>query len=325
MQKDRDVHTYIDESGTFAIPKRTGPSVSCVGAVIVPDASHDAIMRDFLALAKAWPRAANGEIKGRLLNENQFYDAIELLAGHGVLFDCIMMDVGLHEARDAEQQRDVYAARVRAAGTLRHRPSLIAQVQAIANDIRALTPQQYMQLVAMTELVAAVLSTKVLYFAQSQPREIGAFHWRIDAKGQKLTTAERIWDTLLPSMLESRSMREPDIHLIGADYSHYERFMVASSREDLNARRAAYGAPALPPDVEPGTATDINKVMREHFEFGDSVQHIGLQIADVVTSIAARAGRGHVRKRAWWHFGQVDAAAVAAKRSHTSHSDASAQ
>jgi hypothetical protein len=45
------MHVYIDESGTFSIPKRIkGPSISCAGALTIPTSRHDQILDDFRKL-----------------------------------------------------------------------------------------------------------------------------------------------------------------------------------------------------------------------------------------------------------------------------------
>lgn len=295
------MHIYIDESGTFAIPKREGPSISCAGAVVVADRTREELLREFLVLSTKWPRDPKGEIKGRLLRENDFYDLVELLVHYDVLFDCIAIDMGLHDEAAIAQHRDRQAQKIEAAVTPRHHPNMIRQMNEIAGQIRKQSPQQHAQFITMNELVLAVLETKLLYFAQVAPVEIGRFSWRIDAKADKLTTSEKIWRTLAPTVLEAASYREPGVHLMGADYSHFARFDTKLSDREIQARRTFYGAEER---RGPG-GYDIGLVLREDMKFEDSRLNTGLQLADAVVSLAARAMRGNIGRRAWWHLGKL--------------------
>jgi hypothetical protein len=300
------LHICIDESGTFCIPTRVGPSVSCVGALIIPDSTFTAAIEDFRVFTKGWPRDPHGEIKGRLIRDpNQFYDYIELLRQHRCFFDCVAIDMGLHDEAIVVAHRDAQAARITANLTERHKPSLIAQLNQIAADMKNMSLQQYVQLVAQNELVNSVLQSKPLYYCQAAPSEIGNFHWCIDAKSNTRTRAEHVWRDLAPGLLESRSFREPGIALIGGDYSHFDRFRSKLSEKDLEARRAYHHS-------QPGGDVNFNnggfdpgKILREDLAFKDSRDTAELQMADVVTSIAARALRGNVGRRAWWNLGHV--------------------
>jgi hypothetical protein len=299
------VHICIDESGTFCIPTRTGPSISCVGALTIPDSAFAVAINDFKVLTKNWPRDDQGEIKGRLIRDpNQFYDYIELLRMHGCFFDCVAIDMGLHDKATVIAHRDEQARRVVSGLTARHQPSLVAQLNQIAADMTAMSPQQYVQFVAQNELINAVLQTKTLYYCQAAPAEIGNFRWRIDAKSNTRTRAEHIWRVLAAGLLEARSFREPGIALIGGDYSHFDRFKSTLTEKDVESRRAYHRLKSLP-DERRGPGFDPGKILREDLEFKDSRETIELQMADVITSIAARALRGNVGRRAWWNLGQI--------------------
>lgn len=288
------MHIFIDESGSFAIPRERKPAGNCVGAVIIRDAALNAVLQDFAALSKNWVRTKHGEIKGRLLDENQFYDTIEMLAVHDVLFDCAAIDLGLHLSDEIEAHKEIQAQKLEAALTPEHQPEMIADVKRIAAELRAVSLPSYIQNIVQTELVQAVLRSKVLYFAQVYPSELGHFSWRIDAKDDAKTGAEKLWETLVHPTLEARSIREPDVHLIGADYSHYERFMT-----DLPKDRPRHS------ERSDDRGTDLKLLLNEDRKFEDSKNLLGLQIADVLTSIVGRAMRGNIRARAWWHLGKL--------------------
>jgi hypothetical protein len=299
------VHICIDESGTFSIPRRRGPSISCVGALTIPDSTFGTVTDRFTELSASWPRD-HGEIKGRLIRDpNNFYDYVGLLVAHGCFFDCVALDMGLVDASVVAAHRDAQASRLVAGLNENHRPALIYQMRGIANEMRAMPLQQYAQFVAQIDVVNSILSTKPLYYCQAAPAEIGNFHWRIDAKDSTRTRAEHIWRMLTPGLLESRSFREPSIALIGGDYSHFDRFRSRLSEEEMEARRSYHRAQPMPDNVLGEGGFDPGKILREDMEFADSRQRIELQMADVITSLAARALRGNVGRRAWWHLGQI--------------------
>jgi hypothetical protein len=255
-------------------------------------------------LSRDWPRSEQGEIKGRLLSENHFYDLVELLSAHGALFDCIAIDTGLHQDAEAVTQQERQARNLEAAVTEQHQPSMIADVMETSNLIRKLSIPQYLQFVAMVEVVEACLRTKTLFLAQVAPRELGRFCWRIDAKDETRTQAEDLWRKLLPMILESRSVRNPDIHLAEGDYSHFKRFLVDIPASEVKRRQVALG---VTPRSDGGakSGTNISLLMGEDMDFADSKTSVGLQLADTVTSLAARAMRASIGRRAWWHLGKL--------------------
>lgn len=51
---------------------------------------------EFLETAAGWPQAPSGEVKGRLLQEGHFVEALTLLEKHGVLIEAAAIDMGLH-------------------------------------------------------------------------------------------------------------------------------------------------------------------------------------------------------------------------------------
>jgi hypothetical protein len=64
------MHIFIDESGPFGGIGQF-PSVSLIGALIVPDARLASLERQYKRLRPNLPKDEKGEVKGRLLNEQQ--------------------------------------------------------------------------------------------------------------------------------------------------------------------------------------------------------------------------------------------------------------
>ena len=288
------MHIFIDESGSFNIPASAiGPSISCAGALTVPDTELAKLEVDFLALTSSWPKE-KGEIKGRLLDEAMLASCIQLFASRGAMFDCAALDLGLHTAVAVRAHQEDHAERILAHVTPKHQPSMVQELIQLQESLRALSGPEYIQVVTLSELVNRVVNTKLLWYVLRRPQELGAFHWRIDAKDRGLTRQERLWKIIILPMLESKAIRNPGIHLIDADYSAFARF----------------DGPTTPPEHliphlihwKPGqqfSSTNIRLVMTEDLQFESSASSVGLQMADVALSAAARAMRGNLLPAGW--------------------------
>jgi hypothetical protein len=295
------MHIFIDESGTFAIPQKPAPAVTCLGAVIIPDSRRETVFAKFMALAEHWPKTPDGEIKGKLLGENQFYDAVEMFADQGVVMECAATDMGLHSKAEIEKHRDIQADKLYDSVTPGiHFNSLIAEVRSMSAELRKLSINEYMQICLMNGLVHSIMQQKVLWFAQSAPAELGAFHWQIDAKGTAISRSEALWEKLVLPMQESLSWREPLIQIHEGDYSHLDRFSSTLSADEWAERVRVHGRPAAWRELQPGL--NIRMILNEDRAFLDSRKSVGLQIADVLVNLICRAMKGNVGKRAWWNL-----------------------
>src|SRR5665213_3645846 len=171
--------------------------------------------------------------------------------------------VGLEEETQILRHRDEQAGKLLVNLTSQHQPSLVAQVTEVADVLKSLSAPQFLQFVAMNEAVIAVCKTQMMYFAQTGPSELGNFRWRIDAKDKAQTDPEKIWNLLLPAFIEGRSFREPEIRLIGADYSHFSRFTVWLKPEEVARRQAVQGATVTQDElIDVKAGSDINKIIR---------------------------------------------------------------
>ena len=83
------MHIFIDESGSFT--GYHGQSLSVVGALAIPDGKLEFIKRKYSKMRCRFP-LANGEVKGRSLNEHQVNEAITLLARNDALFEITAID-----------------------------------------------------------------------------------------------------------------------------------------------------------------------------------------------------------------------------------------
>jgi hypothetical protein len=89
------MHIFVDETGSFTGIGQS-PSISLVGALIIPDSLLDKLERKYAKLRKSFPKDEKGEVKGRLLNEQQIARVVSLLLQHSALFETASIDLGLH-------------------------------------------------------------------------------------------------------------------------------------------------------------------------------------------------------------------------------------
>ncbi|WP_434664737.1 hypothetical protein P5W99_29970 [Paraburkholderia sp. A3BS-1L] len=94
----------------------------------------------------------------------------------------------------------------------------------LADEISALPLQPYTQLVLQAELVHTVLKYAPLYYVQREPVALAHFRCRVDQKDRIPNLYEKVFQKILPGLLQTKSLHDPMISLEGADYSHFKRF-----------------------------------------------------------------------------------------------------
>jgi hypothetical protein len=260
---------FIDESGSFSIPETEKWSVSCTGALVIPDSVYDKVVEDFDALKRLWK--GNGiEIKGKDLEEREISSVIQLLNRYDVLFEATMIDMGLQNEEKLRQHKEAQAQAITAKLTPVHKPSLVKDLEAIQAKLRQLSDQLYVQFVLGSALIAKVIQSATFYYVQRMPNELGSFIWIIDAKDAILTPYEDLWlDMIRPSIM-SKSFTEPLAMLQGADYSAFQKFRRVLPEVPEYLRGEI-------PDEKPFETTDLGKLLKE-IQFKKSEKEPGLQL-----------------------------------------------
>jgi len=282
------VRIFIDESGTFG-RARTGPSISVVGAMILPDYRWKRIQRKWGELRTKLPQL-DGEVKGRLLNEPQIGEVVSLLRSNDALFFAAAIDLS-HQSEAAVKAHQMGQARG-ITNTLEphHHPSLRNQLQGLRSSLEALTPQLYVQSALMFDLIHRALRDATIYFCQRQPKELAGFHWEIDAKDKGITKWEKWWTEVVLPILQSKSESDPWPQLSPPEgnYSFMKRFEVPVPEW---ARRP-------PRDREPPTfqqvAWNTRLILMEDFRFTSDVTP-GLELVDVLVNAVRRALNGRLQ------------------------------
>jgi hypothetical protein len=94
---------FIDESGSFS--GFHSLSIGAVGALAVPDSKIAFIEQKYDRLRKKLPKL-NGEVKGKLLDEQQVAEIVTLLARNEVIFEATIIDLGMHTQQGATAYQD---------------------------------------------------------------------------------------------------------------------------------------------------------------------------------------------------------------------------
>ena len=147
-----------------------------------------------------------------------------------------------------------------------------------------ISPQLYAQLVCQVDLLHAVVSRSINYFAQRVPATLGEFRWRIDQKNTTKTTFEEAFEKIAPALLQSRSLREPSARVLGFDYRHFTRYEFPDD-DPPDYLATEYG-------IKVEHAMNVGKLIRGNLKFEDSKKSIGIQVADLLASGLRRCLRG---------------------------------
>ncbi len=286
------MHIYIDESGGFQCVTGQQSAPSCVGAVVIPGRYLQQVEDGFRQLSRDWPHE-KGEVKGKRLQECHIAQLCEFLEPYAVLFECSVMDLALVTEAEVGHHRAMQAEGMTKNLTTEHQPSLIAQVQRLRGVLEGMSLQLYSQFVTLSHVVWRVMEHGMLFYCQRLPGELAHFRWIVDAKGDvRITPQEDWWRVCVKPLLQSRSIREPLIMLKGGDYSAFRRsFPSKVMPEHLREHLPSHAR----------TGTDFGAVLGREMEFGDSRQHVGLQIADALTNCVRRALVGNIQADGWRH------------------------
>jgi hypothetical protein len=268
------MHIFLDESGSF-----TGfhaGSISLVGALAVPDKKLSRLKEKYAKMSARLP-LEKGEVKGRLLNERQIDEVVTLLARHEVIFECTVIDLGLHTeqaVRDYKKQHgEMMLARVE-----RFRAEIRPEVEKASRQILATSVPLYLQALATFNVLHRLIADMTMYFSQRRPAELGAFTWIVDGKDPvSVTKWEAWWSNIAQGVLANMSKTEPAPTLPVGDYSFYERFRVADDGGEKSV--------------------DLRLLLKD-IRFCTKSEE-GLEFVDILSNAVRRALTGNLQKPGW--------------------------
>ena len=273
---------YIDESGSF-VRSDTSNSWNVVAALAVPEATRRRIGDRLKRLKISAGRTSAQEVKLRDLSETLVRSFVEDLASLNATLYASCIDAGLHGVGSVPEHRRTQVERIRWNG-----PRMVYQegrdmIEDLATRVEGLSDQLYTQMVVQLDLLDQVYRSTTLYYSQFVPATLGSFRWRIDEKNSSRPIFEETMRHMAPPILQTRSLIEPAIFLVGADYSHFDRSF-------------SYGPGEAPThlglsDAERASSADLGKILRD-FEFVRSQDVDGVQVADLLASTLRRMLRG---------------------------------
>jgi hypothetical protein len=292
------MHIFIDESGPFGGIGQF-PSVSLIGALIVPDARLASLEKQYKRLRPNLLKDEKGEVEGRLLNEQQVDSAVSLLLADSALFEAAAIDLGTHTEDGLKAFQAQQAEKMTANLTDEHQGTLKAQVWASRNMLEGFKLPLMVQGILTLEFIFDILEYGTVYYATRRPTELGKFNWVIDAKGnmEKPNEWEEWWSKVIFPVLQTRSFTRPFRQLpVGiGDYSHFKRFETAA---DPFLRKMSGWKEG---DPEP---LDLGLVMKESFTFSSEAT-AGLELVDIITNATRRALRGNLQQKGWGRIPQL--------------------
>lgn len=296
---------YIDEAGNFVPPANGQSLFSLVLALVVPASIENDLFQEFLRLRDTWPNNAV-EIKGSKLDEAQAAQLIELVSRYDVFVKFFAADAATHADAVVGPFKERQANAITANLTAEHYPPIVAQLRGLAEAIRRMPNQLFVQAFLVIDLVLKVIEESTLYYVQRMPEELRSIAWTIDRKDRTITEMEDTWSTIILPMSESHFAHHPLVCLQGADYSHFDaRYGIDPNDEEMKRHiewtREAYGIR----DAERPPGLNAGLLLSEQREFADSASTLGLQLADMLATTLRRALNDRLRPAAWKDFGRL--------------------
>lgn len=296
---------YIDEAGNFVPPANGQSLYSLVLALVVPTTIEKDLFQEFLRLRDSWPNNAV-EIKGSKLDEAQAAQLIELVSRYDVFVKFFAADAATHGDAVVGPFKTRQADAITANLTAEHHPPIVAQLRGLADAIRRMPNQLFVQAFLVIDLVLKVIEESTLYYVQRMPEELASIAWVIDRKDRTITEMENTWTTIILPMSESHFAHNPLITLKEADYSHFDtRYGINPKDEEMKRHiewtRQAYGIR----DAERPPGLNAGLLLSEQRQFADSASNLGLQLADMLATILRRALNDRLRPHAWKDFGRL--------------------
>jgi uncharacterized protein DUF3800 len=310
------MRVYIDEAGAF-VAQPSGQSLfSLILAVVVPSSIETKLFYEFSGLLASWPHQ-EAEIKGSKLDETQAAQLLHMLSRHDVIVQFFAVDMAMHSDVVVDERKARQADAVTENLTPEHHPPIAAQLRDLADAVRRMPNQLFMQAFLMIELVLRVIEESTLYYVQRLPEELGSIEWIIDRKNRTITEMESTWSTLILPMSESHFVKKPLVCLRETDYSHFDaRYGIRADDEEMNRHiawtREAYGIQG----ADQGPGLNAGLLLSEQRQFADSAGSLGLQLADMLAAILRRALNNRLQFVGWSRFGRL---LIADKRSPFLH------
>lgn len=128
------MNIFIDEAGIFVIPRHKMWSISCVGAIVIPEEYTKDVLSGFEQLKLRW-RVKGKEIKGSELNEPEVFLLIAFLKQFDVIFQVTTIDMAMQSTSGITKHR-LNLADLMLKNITECHPNLIKQLENIKEQIQ---------------------------------------------------------------------------------------------------------------------------------------------------------------------------------------------
>jgi hypothetical protein len=284
---------YVDEAGPFLPPQPPRPLFSLILSLLIPSAIEQELFYEFLRLRDTWPNQ-DIEIKGSSLNESQAAQLISLVLKYDTLVQFIALDTNTHPDPLVEDFKNRQADAVTANINRENHPGPIPHLHQLGEAVREMSNQLFLQSFAIWELITRTIREGTAYYVQRQPQELGDIAWIIDRKDRTLTHMEETWSTLILPISERRFAEEPLIAIREEDYSYFDA-RYGYNRATIDAEELRHiewlrsVSEKVPLREDEGLGINAKLLLTEQQTFEDSLDSLGLQLADMLATILRRA------------------------------------
>jgi hypothetical protein len=286
------MHIFIDESGTFSGAGAAVPSVSVVGALVLPSHKLQQVFGKYAKLRHNFPRNAKGEVKGSRLSEPQVSAVLETLRKNGALFFAAVIDLAAHTPAEIEEHRAALAAGLAVNLTDEHTHELRAGIARLQDRLLRFPSQLFVQGAMQVALLNQVIEEALNFYSQRWPQELGHFHWVVDAKNPvAITDWEDWWSVTLAIWLQAMTVNRPAKMFADGDFRHLQRFTFDELPDYLKShvpRAVSASAPGL----------KLGLLLNENFRFSSEPEP-GLELVDIATNALRRGLVGNLQEEGW--------------------------
>ena len=282
------MNIFIDESGSF-VNADNGGAWNCVVAYMSPEGDRRRLREALNRFKRKSGASILNEVKLGGADEGVYFDLLAELARLKGVFFAVATDAGMNTIQDVRDHQIAQAEKIVEHKEKMHYEAARQGLEGFAEQVRNIAPQLYVQLLCQVQLIAKVVNYGLLYFVQRTPNVLGTLRWRIDQKNSSKNVYQESYLLLTLPLLQSISLREPNVKLIGADYRKLDRFTFERGAEPTYLSDT-YGIEV--PDSD-ATALDLGKMLREDVQFADSKDVLGIQVADLIASGVRRCLRNN--------------------------------
>lgn len=292
------MYIFLDEAGSFILPKTKPWSICVVGGLIVPKSTIKRLFKDFEILKKVW--GYEGEIKGSKLSEEEVNSFISMLSKYNVFFEAVAIDMGDQTEKNIAKHKK---AQVKKTGS-NIKSDATEFAKQFTSTTRAkmytLSNQLYVQMQLTISLIENILQKSTMYYAKSEPRALKDFHWFVDAKSKdKVTPVEELWRDIIMPMSQQRSLSQPVIILNDKEYDYSFFFQNRETNEIPRYMKQRVG------DLKPEDTYDPKSIFYKKIKFKESHKCLGIQMIDILATTLRRAMNNNLQMRGWQNLGRV--------------------